>query len=100
MNIKIHDNQLREAAAKGMDEFFQVFIDAMRAQVGEELNAETMTQLTPEQITIWGYYILREEVMDGGFIQLIHNGYAPFFFQNPFAKSMRLGRLKDLGKLV
>ena len=47
MNIKIHDNQLREAAAKGMDEFFQVFIDAMRAQVGEELNAETMTQLTP-----------------------------------------------------
>ena len=50
MNIKIHDNQLREAAAKGMDEFFQVFIDAMRAQVGEELNAETMTQLTPEQI--------------------------------------------------
>ena len=100
MNIKIHDNQLREAAAKGIDEFFQVFIDAMRAQVGEELNAETMTQLTPEQITIWGYYILREEVMDGGFIQLIHNGYAPFFFQNPFAKAMRLWGLKDLCKLV
>ena len=59
MQIRIHNNQLRQAAAKGMDEFFQVFIDAMRAQVGEELNAETMAQLTPEQITLWGYYILR-----------------------------------------
>ena len=34
--------------------------------------------------------MLRDEVMDGGFIQLIHNGLGPFIFLNPFAKAMRL----------
>ena len=89
-------------------------VDALYARYSDLRNLETLrekledpavqekmaAQLTPEQITIWGYYILREEVMDGGFIQLIHNGYAPFFFQNPFAKAMRLWGLKDLCKLV
>ena len=28
--------------------------------------------------------------MDGGFVQLIHNGYGPFFFRNPFTKAMQL----------
>ena len=28
--------------------------------------------------------------MDGGFIQLIHNGLGPFIFLNPFAKAIRL----------
>ena len=38
--------------------------------------------------------------MDGGFIQLIHNGYAPFFFHNPFAKAMEQWGLPELAKLV
>ena len=33
--------------------------------------------------------MLRDELMDGGFIQLIHNGYGPFFFRNPFDKAVR-----------
>ena len=32
---------------------------------------------------------VRDEVMDGGFVQLIHNGYGGFIFVNPFAKMMR-----------
>ena len=38
--------------------------------------------------------------MDGGFIQLIHNGYGPFFFKNPFAKMMKTWNLADLAKLI
>ena len=38
--------------------------------------------------------------MDGGFVQLIHNGYGPFFFQNPFARAVKLWGLRDLSKLV
>ena len=38
--------------------------------------------------------------MDGGFVQLIHNGYGPFFFRNPFAKMIKQWGLKDLSKLV
>ena len=46
------------------------------------------------------YFLLRDEVMDGGFVQLIHNGYGPFFFRNPFAKMVKQWGLKDLSKLV
>ena len=44
--------------------------------------------------------IFRSEVMDGGFIQLIHNGYGPFIFLNPFAKAMRLWGSKDFCNLI
>jgi hypothetical protein len=38
--------------------------------------------------------------MDGGFVQLIHNGYGPFIFKNPFAKAVKLWGLRDLSKLI
>ena len=59
-----------------------------------------MQQLQPDQITLLAYMIFREEVMDGGFIQLIHNGYGPFIFLNPFAKAMRLWGAKDFCNLI
>jgi hypothetical protein len=46
------------------------------------------------------YHFFREEVMDGGFVQLIHNGWGPFIFDNPFAKAMRLFGAHDFSKLV
>ena len=48
-----------------------------------------MSTLTADQITLLAYCFLREEVMEGGFIQLIHNGYGAFIFINPFAKAIR-----------
>jgi hypothetical protein len=33
-------------------------------------------------------------------VQLIHNGYGPFIFKNPFAKAVRLWGLRDLSKLI
>lgn len=98
--VTIKDETLRAAAAEGMDAFLQALVDAIKQSVGNELNADSMRQLNPEQITLWGYSILHEELMDGGFIQLIHNGYGPFFFDNPFAKAMRLWGLHDFSKLL
>ena len=100
MIIKIKEHDLIKAAKSGMDDFLTVIIDAFKQQVGDELNADTMQQLTSEQITLWGYLILRDELMDGGFIQLIYNGYGPFFFENPFAKAMRLWGLQSFSKLL
>lgn len=98
--VTIKDNILRQAAAEGMDAFLNAVLDAIKQAAGGELNAESMTQLTADQIALWGYAILHEEVMDGGFVQLIHNGYGSFIFLNPFAKIMRLWGLKDLSKLI
>ena len=100
MKIKIADAALQQAAADCMYAFVQVVVDGIKAHAGGELNAEAMAKLEPDQITLWAYVILRDELCDGGFIQLIHNGYGPFFFLNPFAKAMRLWGLKDFSKLL
>ncbi|MBQ5377543.1 MAG: DUF4375 domain-containing protein, partial [Prevotella sp.] len=83
VEVRVEDNALRQAAEQGMDEFVGVFVDAINDAIGGELTAESMAQLNSDQITLLGYQILRDEVMDGGFVQLIHNGYGPFFFRNP-----------------
>ena len=98
--VVIQDALLQQAAEEGMDAFIKVFTDAIYASIGGELNAETMAELNADQITLLAYCILRDEVMDGGFVQLIHNGYGPFIFKNPFAKAVRLWGLRDLSKLI
>lgn len=91
---------MRQAAAEGMDAFLAAVVQAVKQTAGGELTAKSMQQLTADQITLWGYDILHEEVMDGGFIQLIYNGYGPFFFDNPFAKAMRLWGLNEFSKVL
>lgn len=61
-----------------------------------ELTAEAMQRLSAAQTTLLAYDMLRRELMEGGYVQLIHNGYGPFFFLNPFAKAMKLWGLKEL----
>lgn len=100
IEIKIKDETLLNAASKGMDEFIQVFVDATRQAIGGELTSENMGLLNSDQITLLGYTMLRDEVMDGGFVQLIHNGYGPFFFKNPFAFAVKKWGLVDLSKLI
>jgi len=100
MEVKIKESEIIKAAGEGMDAFIGVFRKAILDAVGGELNADTMQQLNGEQITLLAYEIVREEVLDGGFIQLIHNGYGPFIFLNPFAKAMRLWGAHDFSKLI
>ncbi len=100
INVTIKDADLRKAAGEGMDAFLQVFVDAAMNAAGEQLTAESMAGLNADQITLLAYSMLHEEVMDGGFVQLIHNGYGSFIFKNPFAKAVRQWGLRDLSKLI
>lgn len=100
ITVQVSDKDLREAAQQGMDEFLQVFIDAILKAAGGELNAENMSSFNGYQITLMAYHYFRKEVMEGGFVQLIYNGYGPFIFENPFAKAMRLFGAGDFSKLV
>jgi len=83
-----------------MDAFLKAFTNAYHEAIGGTLTAETMGELNTSQITLLAYETLHEEVMDGGFVQLIHNGYGPFIFRNPFAKVLRMWGLRDLSKLI
>ena len=98
--IKVSDADLRKGAEEGMDEFLKVFIDKYLEVTGGILNAETMPLLNGSQHTLLGYHFFREEVLEGGFVQLIQNGYGPYIFDNPFAKAMRLWGAKEFSKLL
>ncbi len=98
--IIISDEDLRKGAEEGMDAFLKVFTDKYLEVTGGEINAETMPMLNGCQHSLLGYHFFREEVLEGGFVQLIQNGYGPYIFDNPFAKAMRLFGAKDFSKLV
>ena len=98
--VIVKDADLQQAAMEGMDAFLQVFVKAMYDTIGGQLTPETMGELNADQITLLSWEVLHEELMDGGFIQLIHNGYGPFIFKNPFAKALRLWELRGLSKLI
>ncbi|MCD8092404.1 MAG: DMP19 family protein [Bacteroides sp.] len=98
--IEVTDAALRQAAGEGMDAFIQVFTDEYKKVIGGELTAETMPLLTGEQHSLLAYQIFRDEIMEGGFCQLIQNGYGGYIFANPFAKVMRLWGAGDLSKLI
>lgn len=98
--IYISEAKLKEEGQKGVDNFLQLFIDAYVQVSGQELEKESMGLLNGWQHTLLGYSILRRELMEGGFVQLIHNGYGAYIFDNPFAKVMRLMGLQEFSKLI
>jgi hypothetical protein len=100
IQVRITDAVLRQAAGEGMDAFVGAFVAAIKEAIGGELTAETMGQLNSDQVTLLAWDTLHEEVMDGGFVQLIHNGYGPFIFKNPLAKALKLWGLRELSKLI
>ena len=101
IQITIRDQDLANAALEGMDDFLQVFVGAIRDAIGGEPTADTITELNVDQVTLLCWDTLHQEVMDGGFVQLIHNGYGPFIFKNPFAKVLnKMWHIRDLSKML
>ena len=100
VEVQVKDADLQRAAEEGMDEFIKVFTDAIHQAIGGELSADNMGELNADQITLLGYVALRDEVMDGGFVQLIHNGLGPFVFRNPLDKALRNWGLQALYKII
>ena len=98
--VIVNENELIKAAGEGMDAFIDVFVKAIYKAIGGELNADNMQQLNADQVTLLAYVILRDEVMDGGFVLLIHDGYGAFIFKNPFSRMMRNWGLGELSSLL
>ena len=98
--VTIQDATLQKAATEGMDAFVGAFVTAIKEAIGGELTADTLSELNSDQITLLAWDTLHQEVMDGGFVQLIHNGYGPFIFKNPFAKAVKLWGMRELSRLI
>lgn len=100
MKPVVKEESIIKAANEGMDEFINLIADALLESVGGSLDATTMQQLNADQLTVIAYIWMRNEVMDGGFVQLIHNGFGGFIFENPFARIIKSWGLKELGRLI
>jgi len=98
--IQIKDSELATAAEKGMDEFLRIFIDAYLKAIGGKLTTETMPLLNGNQHTLLAWHFFTTEMRDGGFVQLIQNGYGGYIFGNPFAKAVKQFGAVELSKLI
>jgi len=98
--IQIKDRALAASAQKGMDEFLQVFTDAYLEAIGGKLTPENMPLLNGSQHTLLAYRFFQDEMRDGGFVQLIQNGYGGYIFANPFAKAIKQFGAIELSKLI
>lgn len=98
--IKIEDALLKNAIEEGMDEFLQVFVNAYLEVLGGNLDASKMHLLNGSQHTLLAWHFFTSEVRDGGFVQLIQNGFGAYIFDNPFAKALRQFGAHELSKLV
>lgn len=100
MPIEIPEEELRAGAKKGYAAFLNVFTDKYMEVLGGSVNADNMSLLNGYQHALLSLRIFTEQMEEGGFIQLIQNGYGPYIFYNPFAKAMRLMGAKDLSKII
>lgn len=91
IDVKVKDSDIRKAVEEGMDSFVQVFVDAIGNAIDNKLTLETMQQLNADQITLLAWSYLHQEVMDGGYVQLIYNGYGAFIFKILCSSNAQLG---------
>jgi len=98
--IQLKDSTLAAQAEKGMDEFLQTFTDAYLEALGGKLTADNMSLLNGSQHTLLAFHFFSKEMSEGGFVQLIQNGYGGYIFSNPFAKAIKQFGAIELSKLI
>ena len=98
--IQVLEKDIITASEQGVDEFLQVFIDAYLDELDDEISPENMAKLNGLQHTLLAWHFFSSEMREGGFVQLIQNGYGAYVFDNPFAKALRRFGVIDLSKLV
>ncbi len=61
---------------------------------------EVLDEFTDEQHILMEFNVLYGQVTNGGFIQLIQNGYGPYLFDNPFAEGIRAWGASTIAEIV
>lgn len=101
--LTLHSHFMKEKAMVenlSKEEIVKQLLEKIDRRIDGALTADTMVRLNGDELTLLAYDIFRREMLEGGMVQLIHNGYGGFIFENPFAKAMRLWGLKDFSKFV
>lgn len=82
-------------------EFITYVTDFYLDELGGVLTPDNMSRLNAHQHSLLAYRYVLDEVMEGGWIQLIENGYAPYVLEGPFPVAVKkLWGRKDFSKLL
>ncbi|MCQ2112861.1 MAG: DMP19 family protein [Bacteroidaceae bacterium] len=63
--------------------------DEMIERVGGQLTDDVMDRLSLDEHCLLAYRYLRDEVMEGGWFQLIQNGFGPYILLGPLPMLMK-----------
>lgn len=82
-------------------EYINYESDKLIKRINGSLTEENMDSLNLNEHILLAYRYLRDEVMEGGFIQLIQNGYGPYVLLGPLPMLLKkqLG-LKKFGQFL
>jgi hypothetical protein len=98
--VQLSKDKLVTAYTQGIEEFLKLLTDTYLDFVDNDLSAENMDKLTGYQHALLAYRYFREEVNQGGFVQLIQNGYGGYIFNNPTAKALKLFGASETAKII
>jgi hypothetical protein len=90
MHVTLSNSLLASIDTQDPADFIKLLAEAYLEAIDNHFDPHTMSRLNAWQHSLLAYYLFKEEVLQGGFVQLIQNGYGPYIFQNPFARSMKL----------
>ncbi|KAA9327576.1 DUF4375 domain-containing protein [Hymenobacter busanensis] len=91
--------ELEQAKANDW-QYLYVFIQAYYRHVRPETPETRMDKFSNAACILILFNVLYGEVTNGGFIQLIQNGYGPHLFETPLAKDLAGWGASDLAELV
>ncbi len=99
--FQITPQELDAAWNRGPEEYIVFITDAYLDLLDGQLTEYNMDELTASQHTLLAYRYLLDEVMQGGFIQLIQNGLGPYVLDGPFPMMMKKEwELKEFGNFM
>jgi hypothetical protein len=85
----ISRESLTQASEEDTWTYLFLFIDQYGEMMANDATGELMQHFNPEQHTLMAFNALCGEVNNGGFLQLIQNGYGGYIFDSPFSESLR-----------
>lgn len=76
------------------------YLDKYEKILNKYPNKKLTDHLNDSQITLLSYNLLYGQVTNGGFIQLIQNGYGAFIFDSPFSEMIKTWGAEKIAKIV
>jgi hypothetical protein len=87
-------------AATSDEEYVYVLVEAYERLASPDIPLARINSFTDEAAVLLLFGTLKGQVENGGFIQLIHNGYGPAFFDSPFARDIARWGAAQLAELM